>query len=159
MHATAAMCSFIGRGPGEIGKAGPDVFDAFKANELDALPRIFHDLRLNTLSYRDLLPHVDAALDQGVPDIDALFLEQEDLRLPAAGLPGRDPAGEDLGIVHDQQITRPEMLDKVCKDPVPDGSAPPVEDQQTGPVPLLRRGLGDKFLGQLVIKVRKPELI
>jgi hypothetical protein len=73
---------------------------------------------------------------------------------PAGHPPAQEARGEHLRVVHDEQIPRDQVPQKVADRGMCRGAAVPVKDQEPRVFPLGRRGLRDEFGRKRVVEVR-----
>ena len=57
-------------------------------------------------------------------------------------------------VIEDQAVPRAEELGQVVEMPVLHSAGLLVQQHEPGAVPALQRGLGDQFLGQVIVKIR-----
>jgi hypothetical protein len=82
--------------------------------------------------------------------------EQEDLGFPAAGAAALQSGGKDLRFVHHHEVARPDQVDEVAEEPMPDGSGCAIEHEQPALRPKFGRMLRDQLGGQVEIVIRGP---
>jgi hypothetical protein len=68
------------------------------------------------------------------------------------------PAGEDLRIVQDKEVSRKKISSKFREHLMNNGAGLTVQDQKPGPIAVLRWRLSDELFREVKIEIRQAEM-
>jgi len=97
----------------------------------------------------DPLSSVHTALDQGLPDVDPLLLEQEQFCLAASRFPGLQPTGENLCIIQDEKVALNKIFANIRKNTMGNCAGTPAQHEEPRTITVRDGGLSDKFLRKI----------
>ena len=93
--------------------------------------------------------------EQGRPVVEPVFLQQQELELPArVRFHPAQPGGNDPAVVEHEQIAGAQPGRQLIKSAMPHHARGSLEHQQTGLIPARRGGLGDPFRRQIIVEIR-----
>ncbi len=97
--------------------------------------------------------------DQALPQVPSPVGKEKYFTGSPGGAVANEPGGKHPGVVEHQAVPRPQKPGQVIKMLVAHSARVFIQRQQAGGVPPLQRGLGDKLLRELKIKVRSFQCV